>query len=757
MRFSRFSKQMSFLLLFPIAVTAADMEDDCSSCLGTPSVADLFSVSPKGGRVKTFWDFFGEPFVIRVSKELESAFPGFDPKNNDSHLRFVELLISGNRTREKIYGLPDSMKELQKAFNEGTEVALVWHKSPVYDYFVKHNVGLWTLVAASGYRYGAIGLDGKTAYNKHFLELLNAHPDDDFAPVLVNLWASYDEIPESEVKDPWLKAMFRVERAKAEGWKARGKGFADEVDERGWETFILKHKEAKGYAEQAAALRPDLPYAKEDLVDIAFLIDDAGDPMAYGKEAFAIQADSSAFKYFQNYFLPRWGGSEELEYKLALERVKSAPADSCASFQGVVGWVATLQRDFDYLSAQQSFPSELYEAFKEKYEKISPRGLRRIAVSTILVPEVLAGKIALIARDYDFVEKIYRENAEKFKGYEKHLSGMYERKSRIPWIAPEFYIREFAVGENRKELREAWSVLSQRGKENEARELFRKIIKDSKISLNARKVALDIYWRAWASDFNYQRAYRAAVPDSVFSSYVYYTSDKRRFSESFLEVLNLAKTIPGELELKFIIGGLHQHSLNFTILCNSKISDRQKMELIRQLKESTYDSMLYYSYLGGWIRKILLDRNAEMFLEYLGKEYEVNDRKMSILSSAVDSGAVEVVRILFERGESLRKNKSRKINERLVGCLTRKYYNKKVSEKDRAEIAEILFDNGLPVDSCDLNKTPLLELAILQNQTELVKLLILRGADKSKLSPKALKALEQSSCLKEAFNTQKND
>jgi hypothetical protein len=163
------------------------------------------------------------------------------------------------------------------------------------------------------------------------------------------------------------------------GWSARGHGYADSVAQQGWKLFDERVRNAKGYLEQAAALKNQDPCAYRELINVALGLSDL--PREYMEQAYergvALEPNFvSTYRAKANYLLPRWYGSPG-EWEAWLKKA----ADDRGGKEGeiIYAWVAsavarTEYEDFfhntaaDYLRMKRGFEAALGLPGKKNYD-----------------------------------------------------------------------------------------------------------------------------------------------------------------------------------------------------------------------------------------------------------------------------------------------------------------------------------------------------------------------------------------------------
>lgn len=136
------------------------------------------------------------------------------------------------------------------------------------------------------------------------------------------------------------------------GWIARGSGYTDTVSQEGWRLLDQRVRKAKGYLEQAAALKIQDPCIYPALIKVALGLSDL--PRDYMEQAYergvALEPNYLTTYYAKaHYLLPRWYGARG-EWEAWLKKA----ADDRGGKEGdiIYAWVAS---DVAYLEYQDFF------------------------------------------------------------------------------------------------------------------------------------------------------------------------------------------------------------------------------------------------------------------------------------------------------------------------------------------------------------------------------------------------------------------
>ncbi|MEM1011629.1 MAG: hypothetical protein AAGI46_05340 [Planctomycetota bacterium] len=119
-------------------------------------------------------------------------------------------------------------------------------------------------------------------------------------------------------------------------WAARGRGFADSVTDDGWTTFYEQSSLAADAFARAHAIRPDLPDAAGELVNVAMGAGRAvdKDEVDWFEASTAAQIDwLRAWDYMLFSERPRWGGTHETMIRIGNAGVATRRFDTAAPYQ----------------------------------------------------------------------------------------------------------------------------------------------------------------------------------------------------------------------------------------------------------------------------------------------------------------------------------------------------------------------------------------------------------------------------------------
>ena len=111
---------------------------------------------------------------------------------------------------------------------------------------------------------------------------------------------------------PWLRSMLLGESYYELGWHARGHGYADTVDQDGWNQFEKNLQLAEQELKTAHGLHPERPEAATAMIGIAMAGDTNEDERTWFDRAVQAEFDYiPAYQKYRNSLLPQWGGSYE--------------------------------------------------------------------------------------------------------------------------------------------------------------------------------------------------------------------------------------------------------------------------------------------------------------------------------------------------------------------------------------------------------------------------------------------------------------
>lgn len=121
------------------------------------------------------------------------------------------------------------------------------------------------------------------------------------------------EICQSPTLSGWAGHMLTGRYHERMAWLERGHKFASEVKPEGWVGFAEHYQRAAESYLAAWKLRPQSPVAVRELLGISMTGADTGEkPIVWLNRVMETQFDDlTAFLYFRNGLLPRWGGSHD--------------------------------------------------------------------------------------------------------------------------------------------------------------------------------------------------------------------------------------------------------------------------------------------------------------------------------------------------------------------------------------------------------------------------------------------------------------
>ena len=141
----------------------------------------------------------------------------------------------------------------------------------------------------------------------------------------------YDAVVGQEGTDPWIENIvagwYHIEKA----WEARGTGSAHTVTEQGWKGFAEHLQKAREHLVKAYEFHPEFPEAPAYMISV--VMGGAGDPGETERLWFD-RAVAAQFDYERAYdklfwaLRPRWGGSLQAMYELAVECLETKRFDT---------------------------------------------------------------------------------------------------------------------------------------------------------------------------------------------------------------------------------------------------------------------------------------------------------------------------------------------------------------------------------------------------------------------------------------------
>lgn len=132
-----------------------------------------------------------------------------------------------------------------------------------------------------------------------------------------------------EKMDPWLQHMITAQYLIDEGWWMRGNRFAQYVSPAAWPIFHEKLVKAKGELLEALKLHPDWVEPAELMIGVAMTGETGDSADEWFEKAVALDPDSlHAYSSYLWALRPRWGGSVEEMYQLAIRAADYRKYDS---------------------------------------------------------------------------------------------------------------------------------------------------------------------------------------------------------------------------------------------------------------------------------------------------------------------------------------------------------------------------------------------------------------------------------------------
>ncbi len=239
---------------------------------------------------------------------------------------------------------PDKILSAFQGKEEAPLAALIKGKSlenaPVTNFFIRSEYQ--RLVNQTN--WGGRGRDNAIALYELGAKFYEAHPSDrdegqiilrriPFAYDYANRLISIEKILRIEGLDPWLKEMFLGRRFHDIAWQARGHGFANSVTQNGWKVFGENIQKGKEHFLAAWKIDPTRPEAPAAICGAPFSKEDS---VKYFRIASEIQADyDRPIRGLQNIFLPRWCGSSQLAFDLAIKCLESPFRDTIIPDRGI--------------------------------------------------------------------------------------------------------------------------------------------------------------------------------------------------------------------------------------------------------------------------------------------------------------------------------------------------------------------------------------------------------------------------------------
>lgn len=127
-----------------------------------------------------------------------------------------------------------------------------------------------------------------------------------------------------QVKDPWMWEMAQGIGNIEEGWRFRGRGFANTVTPEGWQKLGEHMKLADEHLREAYEIAPEYPEAATHLITVSMAGFDEESCGEWFQRAIAAQCDfKPAYDAYTYSMLPRWGGSHAMMMEFAEQCARS--------------------------------------------------------------------------------------------------------------------------------------------------------------------------------------------------------------------------------------------------------------------------------------------------------------------------------------------------------------------------------------------------------------------------------------------------
>lgn len=165
-------------------------------------------------------------------------------------------------------------------------------------------------------------------------------------------------IEKSKDTSPWLVDVCRGEYEIRAAWQARGAGWANTVNNLGWQNFELHLRNARDHLTRAHALHPEFPEAAAKMISVAM---GAGRQLNETERAWFDKAVTAQLDYEPAYaayiwsLYPRWGGSHREMFEFGLECLATGRFDTSVPMQ-ILGVVNKIDGDSTHDLAIYSVP-----------------------------------------------------------------------------------------------------------------------------------------------------------------------------------------------------------------------------------------------------------------------------------------------------------------------------------------------------------------------------------------------------------------
>lgn len=185
------------------------------------------------------------------------------------------------------------------------------------------------------------------------------------------------KLQEDEGVDPWLAHLLVGRLHVRLAWKARGRGWARQVTESGWQGFAEHLELAKQHLTQAWALAPDAPEAATHMIQVAMAGAADQTPRFWFDRAVAAQLDYMlAYRKLRWALRPRWCGSHEAMKRFGIECLQTARFDTHVPYE-LLYVVQNVAADYHGDHARAFAALDVYEsivAMLQGYIETPPRG-----------------------------------------------------------------------------------------------------------------------------------------------------------------------------------------------------------------------------------------------------------------------------------------------------------------------------------------------------------------------------------------------
>jgi hypothetical protein len=130
----------------------------------------------------------------------------------------------------------------------------------------------------------------------------------------------FSDVLASEAIAPWFVHLIGGKFFDRKSWEIRGGGFVDTVNKLQWKGFEEFQQRASLHFQKAWLLRPEIPFASEEMIMISMAHGDAWSPRDWFDITIGAQRDCEpAFGSYLHTLKPRWGGSLDAMFEFAHE------------------------------------------------------------------------------------------------------------------------------------------------------------------------------------------------------------------------------------------------------------------------------------------------------------------------------------------------------------------------------------------------------------------------------------------------------